>query len=855
MIPKRLRISGFLSYRQASELDFDHFSLACISGSNGAGKSSLLDAITWALFGRARRSDDAVINSHSTQAEVIFDFEYEQALYRVQRLKERNKLTVLEFYVLDQNGRWRPLTESGVRETERRIQQTLAMDYETFTNASFFLQGKADQFAQQRPNERKRILSSVLGLEVWEEYKNRAAEQRKTQENALSAVDGLIAEINTELGEEDQRKQALESLQKQLAQLSQSREQQESALEHHKRHAAAVQEQKKWVEQLHGQAQSVRQRVDGLQADLQARGADLAQAQQRLESAGEVQTSFQAWQENRRLLEAWESKAERYRAIESRRAPLITEIEKETARLENEIEGLEATRRQVGAQEAELPALMEQIRQVETSIQQTEASLRQRDTLQTQLEDLNRRQVETQAENRRLKEAMQELRERIDRLQAASEAAGCPLCGQPLSSAHRGDLVNRLSTEGQALKDQYLRNETALQTEKEQRSQLEQQIRQLQQTEKTLAAAQRQFDQLAHRKESIEKTLHDWQAGGAVRLQEAAAKLQNQSFAESARSSLAALQAEMDAVQYDPQAHRAVKQAELAGRSSEEAMRQLEAARAAIEPMQREIQNLTRQLDAASQELSAAEQQHQQAQQKYLESAKDLPDLPRLEKELFQVREQENRLRMQVGSARQAVDVLIGLKKRLQDLTAQREETAQEIGRLKQLELAFGKNGVPALLIEQALPEIQNEANDILEKLTNGSMSVIFETQRDYKDKKREDKKETLDIIINDESGVNRDYEMFSGGEAFRINFAIRLALSRFLSHRAGARLQTLVIDEGFGSQDAEGRQRLIEAINLVREDFAKILVITHLEELKDAFPARIEVEKTPQGSLMKVIT
>ncbi len=89
---------------------------------------------------------------------------------------------------------------------------------------------------------------------------------------------------------------------------------------------------------------------------------------------------------------------------------------------------------------------------------------------------------------------------------------------------------------------------------------------------------------------------------------------------------------------------------------------------------------------------------------------------------------------------------------------------------------------------------------------------------------------------------------MFSGGEAFRVNFAIRLALSEVLARRAGARLQTLVIDEGFGSQDALGRQRLIEAINLVRGDFAKILVITHIDELKDAFPNRIEVEKTPRG-------
>jgi exonuclease SbcC len=130
-------------------------------------------------------------------------------------------------------------------------------------------------------------------------------------------------------------------------------------------------------------------------------------------------------------------------------------------------------------------------------------------------------------------------------------------------------------------------------------------------------------------------------------------------------------------------------------------------------------------------------------------------------------------------------------------------------------------------------------------------MSVRFVTQREMKT--REELKETLEIQISDSAGT-RDYEMFSGGEAFRVNFAIRLALSEVLAQRAGARLQTLVIDEGFGSQDAEGRQRLVEAINLVRPDFAKILVITHIEELKDAFPTRVEVEKTERGSMVKVI-
>ncbi|MBE0698173.1 MAG: AAA family ATPase [Anaerolineaceae bacterium] len=91
MIPIRLRLSGFLSYQEPVDLDFASFDVACISGSNGAGKSSLLDAMTWALFGKARRTDDAIINSSRTikSAEVVYDFLYEGNIYRVQRSKPR----------------------------------------------------------------------------------------------------------------------------------------------------------------------------------------------------------------------------------------------------------------------------------------------------------------------------------------------------------------------------------------------------------------------------------------------------------------------------------------------------------------------------------------------------------------------------------------------------------------------------------------------------------------------------------------------------------------------------------------------------------------------------------------------
>ena len=135
-------------------------------------------------------------------------------------------------------------------------------------------------------------------------------------------------------------------------------------------------------------------------------------------------------------------------------------------------------------------------------------------------------------------------------------------------------------------------------------------------------------------------------------------------------------------------------------------------------------------------------------------------------------------------------------------------------------------------------------------RMSNGRMNVRFETQRATQSGTVN---ETLELRINDELG-ERAYEMFSGGEAFRINFAVRIALSKLLAYRAGARLQTIFIDEGFGTQDTQGREALIDAINSVSKDFERIVIITHIDELKDAFPARIDITKTGAGSQIAVL-
>ncbi|MBE9050098.1 SMC family ATPase [Nostocales cyanobacterium LEGE 11386] len=284
------------------------------------------------------------------------------------------------------------------------------------------------------------------------------------------------------------------------------------------------------------------------------------------------------------------------------------------------------------------------------------------------------------------------------------------------------------------------------------------------------------------------------------------------------------------------------------------------------------------------QQLLSAQQQYPQLQQRWqdLEASRSarLDERQKLAHQIESITqelaqsanptEQINALEQQIQARRRQLDEKIANLGRLEQLMLQLEalqiqydQQQQQLQSCKQeqrvyqeLAQAFGKNGIQALMIENVLPQLEAETNQLLSRLSANQLHVQFITQksgRSGKSKKKNAKLiDTLDILIADSRGT-RAYETYSGGEAFRINFAIRLALAKLLAQRAGAALQLLIIDEGFGTQDAEGCDRLIASINAIAGDFACILTVTHMPHLKEAFQARIEVNKTQQGSQLSL--
>jgi len=996
MIPHTLSLTNFLSYRETAELDLRGVHLACISGLNGAGKSSILDGITWALFGKSRSSaDDNVVNriaaGNGKAAEVSFVFDLEGAVYRVIRRKALGKTMQLELAVRgdDDHTRWHSLTESGVRETQQAIEELLRMKYDVFTNASFLLQGKADEFTTKTANRRKEILADILGVNRWDEYKDRATDRRKAAEADEKLLDRRLADIELELAQEAERQRELDVAVAHETAVSAQLTTQDALVAQLRQQRALAEQQQALLARTATELAQTRDELQRVERDAARRRAELEEFRALLDRAPVIEAAYDAYRAAESEVTAWQAKAEQYNALQSERHPFEMAISQAHARLEQKLQAMEAQEKAATAAVAARQAIATQLADLRTRLaagaaraaelaEQQAAWQRARDQLQAMEADrrvwaqereqllaraadadraraqremvvgsrdaaqagLNQAQValaEMDERRRRLAQVQVDLaglkvelaaltkegherNERIVRLE--TETGGeCPVCGQPLTEEHRESTLQELQAERDALRARYAEGQTrqqalteedkALSADPQRRARLERE-RDTQQSalaryetqlahldtaldawqggvgqsrlaelavllagEDGLTALRAEIDalksaaeqarqttreqqlltgdigRLETRCEELERTEQQWAQSGHPALAATRRELAEESYAPQARAALVVIDLRLAGVAYDAAAHAAARARQAETATAPDEYQQLRRAEAAVKPLADGLEELNRQSARAAARVADLQTQHEQLAAALRALQAGAADLRAAEAELTRLRDEQAAAIRATSAARQRVGVLDDQRRTAKGLREERQVLAGRIGLLRQLEEACGRSGVQALLIETALPEIEEHANDLLYRLSGGEMRIRFDTQRDRKSDGGAI--ETLDIKIADNSG-ERPYENYSGGEKFRVNFAIRLALSQVLARRAGARLRTLVIDEGFGSQDPEGRQRLVEAINAVQAEFACILVITHIDELRDKFPARIEVEKTTAGSILSLV-
>ncbi|HIK32990.1 MAG TPA: exonuclease subunit SbcC [Oscillatoriales cyanobacterium M59_W2019_021] len=316
---------------------------------------------------------------------------------------------------------------------------------------------------------------------------------------------------------------------------------------------------------------------------------------------------------------------------------------------------------------------------------------------------------------------------------------------------------------------------------------------------------------------------------------------------------LADLERYIARVGYNLEEHNAARSALREAQGWLSRMEELRSARQQLPQVQEQIDRLTELLKDRDRDLELLRSQIATVQQQLEQTPDRSREIQTLDRQIQERRQQLDSNLAHLGGLKQQQQHLETLRQQYQEQQQQVKAAQRQHRVYQELAQAFGKNGIQALTIENILPELEAETNRILSRLSANQLHIQFITQRTSKGSKKTAKLiDTLDIAIADTRGT-RPYETYSGGEAFRINFAIRLALARLLALRSGTALQMLVIDEGFGTQDDRGCERLIAAINAIASDFACILTVTHVPHLKEAFHTRIEVKKTEDGSQLQV--
>ncbi len=856
MIPSRLKMLNFMPFQgDLQAFSFDGIHTACICGDNGNGKSALIDAITWALWGKSRaKSDDDLIHLGEKDMEVEFDFFAGDQLYRVIRKHSMPKSrkvsgqSSLDLLIAD-NGSFNVISGDTKSKTQQKLISLLNMDYDTFINSAFLRQGHADEFSKQQPGKRKEVLAAILGLSLYDRLEERARELSRLQNMEKTQLANTILEIEKELVFKKELEVSLDKARIELSLLEVEINKRQTFLNHLRQKRDFLVGKKQQLAQLEEHIAKIKEDLKNWHNRIEQRQKNINKYQVLIAERQFIKEGYRQFLKVKKLNDEMNEKLQFFSKMKDRKSKLEQAIQKAQAELlsqhavsQSKIGHLEADLKKLSLlkeDRANLEYAQKRLSQMEEELQNKILYFKK---LQTSVNKLECNQQSLEEEIRNLEEKLAFF--------DTKGIASCPLCETELGE--KGVYVvkskyNREKKEKTAMLDSQMNN---LANRSVELKQIEKRIRDLETSlSQDRTKIQVKVDVIASSTKDSEEVTQQLNKEKDI-----LAKIENRlvikEFAMQQQNALIELEKELININYDPDRHQRIghKLADLVkfdqfNRNLNEAEKLLSLEQEELINAQNASQELSRRLDSDN-------------NKKHLLSS-DLESLTNLESELVKAEngyivlsEKQKRAQELKGSLSSKLEHVSSQEKKQQEKKKRLEQVTKEATIYFDLSQAFSKKGIQAMLIEMALPDIEMEANKLLSRMTDNRMHIKIETQRQSK---KGEPIETLDIIISDELGP-RPYENYSGGEAFRIDFAIRIALSKLLAKRAGAPIPTLIIDEGFGTQDNVGLEKVKEAINSIQDDFEKILVITHIDELKDAFPTRINVIKTANGSILGVI-
>ncbi len=981
MKPLRLVLRGFKPFREEQTIDFTDLDFFLIRGPTGSGKTSILEAITYALYGKVKDLDkNDLINKNSARAVVDLTFSVKGKTYRVRREIYRDRSSAeVRFY---EEGR---LRFSKITEVNEFIQKLLGVKLEQFGQLFYLRQGAYDGFIKGTPKERKELLKGILELEIYEKLQKVFSEEFRETEGRLSQLEAELELYKNYTPE------GLENLKKEIEEKKALREALKKKVEKVRQRLKELEEKLQKWEKLRRLKEELKKLREETLKPLSSKVSELKRFKP---IEREIFQYLQLSEEREKLLRELERRKGELRKLKEEEGKLLgalKEAEKLLGKLEQRGEGLKEVERLVSFLEAKrddwdklgrkvaelkrgkeelqkllsererlekaLEKLREELKELEEKLASNEVKaeeevelneklrsakerkrlLLEREKLLKEKRELERRLKEKEAKLERLSERLKKkekvLRELEGRrclyLLAEGLKAGdiCPVCGSKVERPPSEELPDTEKLKGLEAEVENLRGEVS-KTEREiavlktklentggKLSEVEEKLRELGELPPPEEVA-KELEDLRKRKKEYEELTRK-ERGLREKLLKGEEKLKNLTErAESEEKRLGELKEEVEnlkaellaplrklanALKLPEEARKQLKGKELYDRLIALARKRLQKHGEELEKLTRSVQDLKLELQKVktSKEHIGSEVENlgeklreleeklktlggkignlvKPEREKLEEILKGLEKLESFLSELGNAQAYEKRLLSEIetlgeelGEGIPSEEEVEKLGEKLSELENRAEKLAEEVGLLtktleefrrnlklkgeKEKELSelrrkrnllrtlrddFSASRLQRFVLERALSELMEFADHYLRRLTDRYGFVL----------------EGGEIFVYDAlTDSTRSVKTLSGGETFLASLSVALGFGEFLG--SSTSVESLFIDEGFGTLDKEKLGRVEEIFEVVRERVNKTVgIISHLEELAVLFDKRIEVIPSVAGSKIEVV-
>ena len=854
MIPLLLTVENFMCYGEdVPSLNLEPVHIACISGDNGYGKTALLDAITWAIWGKARaKTQDELVNVARNTMFVELDFFAGESRYRVTRTYTKGRgassgKSELNLSIIIGNT-VTSLMANTIRETEEKIVNLLNMDYETFINTSYLKQGDSNRFTSSRPTDRKKILADLLDLSYYERLESASKQHSRQLQNDVEVQQSVIEHKSSTVQEKELILERLETYKKESQNLLSEEQSLSKELEdlNQKRQTLLVEisNKKTMVDQIDTSEKEI-----GMMLVQEMRWKkELGELKILLSRSEEIQSTYKEYQDLRSEYGRSSTLISDFHKINAEKIVIEKTIAIETLKLESQISN-KSNRIKTDLQPLVdgIPKLLREINLANTTLQNLEIEFSETEHLLNKANAMSEKVTILQISNKTLLTQMSDSRNRFDMINHAE--ATCPLCLQSLSTGNKQHIREGLQSEGKTSKVEYESNLEKIQALTDRKNEIITQ-NELQQTilvRKKTETGKIQYDLMNQLGKSEDSSIE--LSSLKLNLVQMEEELNSERFCSEELNRLKILDSKLKKLEDTEKNHSHLE-------SKLESLSPYLELHAQLQGSRDRLLSVTQSVEDTKSIREARQLQTETWKLELVRIEKILTEewgfdqkINLIQSKIKKVKGQSLNAVTMREQARYQIEQIVKAEEDIKSMELEIFKTNENVQLYEELASAFGRNGIQALMIERAVPMLENTAKELLARLSDNKMTIKLELKEGRIDRATGLPSEELNITISDEQGT-RSYETFSGGETFRIDFAIRIAMSKLLASRSGSPLPILFIDEGFGSQDTIGQGRLIEVIQSISEDFEKIIVITHIDSMKENFDQQIEISKTEYGSV-----